>query len=115
MPLMLLDGSTPAANDIVDFIEWAQHCLVKVRSIILDGPTVVAETCRQCYWMGLQLPLRHAFNVIEWAWYSSAIVSSIILDGPSDAAEASRRCYWMGPRLRSMTFLMLLNGPSIDL
>jgi hypothetical protein len=112
---MLLDGSTPAANDIVDFIEWAQHCLVNVLSIILDGPTVAAETCRQYYWMGLQLPLRHAVNVIEWALYSSEIVLSIILNGPLDAAETSRWCYWTGPRLRPITLLMLLNGPSVDL
>jgi hypothetical protein len=41
---MLLDGPTPAANDIVDVIEWAQHRLVKVLSMISDGPIVAAET-----------------------------------------------------------------------
>jgi hypothetical protein len=41
---MLLDGPTPAAADIVNIIEWAQHCFVKVLSIILDGSKVAAQT-----------------------------------------------------------------------
>jgi hypothetical protein len=68
---MLLDG-TPAAADIVNIIEWAQHCFVKVLSIILDGPKVAVET---------------AVDAIGWVQHYFVELLSIILNGPKDTAE----------------------------
>ena len=119
-----MDGPSIVLKCFCQNIGWAHTCCCRhccccwmgpalfweVLSIILDGPTVAAETCCVWYWMGPQLPLRHAVDVNGWAQYYSEMVLSMILDGPTSAAgyniERARHClemfcqwHWKGPHL----------------
>ena len=81
----------------------AQHCLLEVLSVILDGPSNAAKTI---------------VDVIEWVRHCILEIWSIIqsiLDGLAVAAGTCRRCYWMGPEKPPTKLSMLLNVPSIVL